>query len=238
MPACALLLPALLALAPPPAGAATPARQPEPPPGRMSARLRWLEQNAPLSLPDRGCVWLPAAPGCDRAAWACVAPWSAYGSGGGTYGATLLVGEDPEVFAALSSRDLTDVFPARDRDPDPNPDEAGRDGTRFPLLSGVEAFPTSFYDSCMQPFNDRTDGQCDAACRARFDAGDLGARPGWAEEDARCGDEAVAAVRAINHEERCTLILVDACTGHLGVRCPDRTPAYSTPAYAPWSVAP
>lgn len=224
MPALSLLLPALLALAPAPVGA-KPARQPEPPPGRMATRLRWLEQNAPLNLPDAGCVWLPAAPGCDRAAWACVAPWSAYGSGGGTYGAALLVGEDPAVFAALSSGDL-------------DFDQHACDGTFFLLVSGEEAFPTAFYDSCMQPFNDRTDGQCDAACQARFDAGDLGARPGWAEEDARCSAEAVAAVTAINHEERCALILADACTGHLGLRCDDRTPAYSTLAYVPWSVAP
>lgn len=232
MPVRALLLPALLALTPAPAP--TPARQPEPPPGRMSARLRWLELNAPLNLPEEGCVWLPAAPGCDRPAWACVAPWSRYGSGGGTYGSTLLVGEDPQAFDALARQDLRDRYP---------PDDDAPAGASFALVSGEEAFPTGFYDSCMSAFFHKTGGPCDAACQARLDAGDTTARPGWVEADARCGAEAVAAARAINHEERCALILADACTGHLGVRCPDRapphrTPRYSTPAYTPWSVAP
>lgn len=209
---------------------ARPPRQPEPPAGSMSSRLRWLQQHAPLAVPDRGCAWLPAAPGCGTSAWVCVSDWASYGSGGGTFGRLAFFGTGEAEFAALDARSSAGRLVLAPWEPGP---DALRGAEPFALLEGEEGFGGPIYDSCMMDFEEKNPLSPEA--EARFLAGDDAAWPGREAAQAAC--EAAAEAGRVYTEDRCGLILVDACTGHLGVDCPSRQPRYSTPRFTAWTQA-
>ena len=193
----------------------------------MSARLRWLQAHAPLDVPVEGCAWLPPAPGCETPAWVCVSRWSSYGSASGTFGANAIFGTDPAQYAELSRADLAARIPVPGLAEPPWSAEAG---TIFALEAGEETLGRGIYDSCLRSFE--LDHPCEGACWDRLRAGDPAAWPGREAAEARC--EAEAAAAAGSSAADCELLLVDACTGHIGVDCPDRRPRYSTPAFVPW----
>ena len=169
-------------------------------------------QPQPLKLPEKGCSWLPPAPGCHTPAWVCISNWSHYGSASGTFGSNAVFGIDSADYARIARQDLEGSIEI----PDPeNPMLEAPPGTIFELSKGEETLGAGIYKGCMYHFSDQGGTERAAA-------------------ETQCEKEAAAG--AGSTVDACLLILVDACTGHIAVDCPDRHPRYATPEFTAWTV--
>lgn len=177
------------------------APQADPPAGTLRSRLAWLEKHAPLDVPTTGCAWMPPAPGCGRPAWVCVAPFDHPGGGGGSRGADVVFGVDAEAMAETAATVQVNAFD--DSEASPLVGDLSAAGA-LRLEETDEVYGFSIYNPCIRGFED--EHPCPGCSTEAW--------PGHAKAEARCEAEAD---KATETETDATLVLVDACTGFVGL---------------------